>query len=326
MSIRIAFAGSFSAQLAEPVRSRLTGPCDVITDDEASIAARLRDVDVLVSMGFSRKMADAAPKLKLVQVPGAGLERIDRSALQAGLLLANVYGHEAGIAEYVLGAMIALTRSFVRLDRELRAGNWESQWVVGRPPPPLAHELAGKTMVVLGLGHIGMAVAHRAAAFDMRVLAVRRDLAAAKPDSVARVVGLGRMDEVLTEADFVVVTLPVTDATSNVFTAERFARMKPTAYLINVARGEIVNEDALYDALASNRIAGAAIDVWYQYPKTAEATLPATRPFHKLDNVLMTPHVSGWTDGMLDARAAFIAENIERVFRGELPLNAIDPL
>ena len=99
--------------------------------------------------------------------------------------------------------------------------------------------------------------------------------------------------------------------------------MKSTVFLINVSRAEIVEEDALYEALAQRSIAGAALDVWYRYPREAVRTAPATRPFHELPNVLMTPHVSGWTDGMLEARAKLIAENIRRVANGETPLNLV---
>jgi len=99
--------------------------------------------------------------------------------------------------------------------------------------------------------------------------------------------------------------------------------MKPSAHLINVARAEIVDERALYDALASGRLAGAALDVWYRYPTSAGSFAPANAPFHELSNVIMTPHVSGWTEGMLEARAGVIAENIARTARGEKPVNAI---
>ena len=99
--------------------------------------------------------------------------------------------------------------------------------------------------------------------------------------------------------------------------------MKPSAFLINVARAEIVDEDALYEALAERSIAGAALDVWYRYPREPGRAAPAKRPFHGLANVLMTPHVAGWTDGTLDARAKLIAENIRRVACGETPLNLI---
>ena len=99
--------------------------------------------------------------------------------------------------------------------------------------------------------------------------------------------------------------------------------MKPGAFLVNVARAEIVDEDALYDALSRRSIAGAALDVWYRYPREAGLAAPAARPFHELPNVLMTPHVSGWTEGMLDARAKLIAENIRRIAARERPLNLI---
>jgi len=99
--------------------------------------------------------------------------------------------------------------------------------------------------------------------------------------------------------------------------------MKSTAVLINVARGEVVDEDALYDALHQGVIAGAALDVWYRYPAGDGPTYPGHRPFHTLPNVLMTPHVSGWTEGMMDSRAGVIAENIHRIARGEAPVNLI---
>ena len=156
-------------RLVEPVRKRLTIPCEIVSGDEAGIVDQLGTVDVLVSMAFTKEMAAAGSRLRLVQVPGAGLDRIDRSALRAGLALANAYGHETGIAEYVIGAMIALTRSFQRLDRKLKAGEWESQWSVGTLAPPLWPELAGKTLGILGFGHIGEALARRAHAFDMEL-------------------------------------------------------------------------------------------------------------------------------------------------------------
>src|SRR5712692_2699081 len=133
--LQVAFAGTFSATLEPTVRARLEMPCDVIVADETGIVSQLSDVDVLITLAFTREMGTAAKRLKLVQVPGAGLDRIDRGALPAGVFLANVYGHEIGIAEYVLGAMLALTRGFARLDAALRQGAWESQWAVGSSPP-----------------------------------------------------------------------------------------------------------------------------------------------------------------------------------------------
>jgi phosphoglycerate dehydrogenase-like enzyme len=309
-------------RLIEPVRARLTIPCEIVSGDETGILDRLGDADVLVSMAFTKELAAAGRRLRLVQVPGAGLDRIDRTQLRAGLALANAFGHEAGIAEYVMGTMIALTRNFERLDRKMRAGEWESQWSIGTPAPPLWGELAGKTLGILGFGHIGEALARRALAFDMKVAAVRRH-AQAGASGLMFVGGPERLDELLGLSDHLAITLSLSPETRGLIDARRLSLMKRGAYLINVARAEIVDEQALYSALAGGRLAGAALDVWYRYPSSAGSTAPATAPFHDLSNVIMTPHVSGWTEGMIEARAKVIAENIARTARGEAPLNAI---
>jgi len=317
--MKAAFAGSFAACMIEPVRARLLIPCELVAADETDILTHLPDTDVLVSMGFSVQMASVAPKLRLVQVPGAGLDRIDRTAIRPGLWLANAYGHETGIAEYILGAMIALTRSFARLDANLRRGLWDSQWAVGTEAPPLWPELAGKTLGILGFGRIGQAVARRAAAFDMRVRAVRSKAQTEVPAGVDFVGGPDRIDDVLRSADYLAVTLSLSPDTRGLMTETHLRLMKPGAFLINVARAEIFDETALYEALASRRLGGAALDVWYRYPSAPGPAAPANLPFGELDNVIMTPHVSGWTAGMLDARAQVIAENIARIARGTKP-------
>jgi phosphoglycerate dehydrogenase-like enzyme len=321
--LQVAFAGTFSASLEPSVRARLRTRCDVVFGDEAGIVSRLADVDVLVTLVFNREMAAVAKRLKLVQVPGAGLDRIDRAAVPPTAALANAYGHEVGIAEYVIGAMLAFTRSFGRIDASLRRGAWESQWAVGSAAPPAWPELAGKTLGILGYGRIGQALARRARAFDMEVCAMRRDVASSQGDELALLGGPEALDDVLRRADYLAVTLSLNEQTRGLLRERELALLKPGAVLINVARAEIIDEDALYHALQERRIAGAALDVWYRYPKEAGATFPARQPFHELPNVLMTPHVSGWTVGMLEARAKLIAENIERTARGEPPLNLI---
>lgn len=321
--MKIAFVGSFAAQLAGAVRQRLTVPAEVVIGDEPDILAELADAEVIVSMAVSRTMAEAASRLRLVQVPGAGLDRIDRGALRASVLVANTYGHETGIAEYIIGAMLAMTRSFVRLDAALRQGRWESQWAVDQPAPPLWSELSGKTLGILGYGHIGAALAVRARAFGMQVRAIRRRVPAAPLDEGVRLDGPQAIDDLLRESDHVVVTVPLTDETRNLLDGRRLSLMKPGAYLVNVARAEVIDEAALYQALAAGRMAGAALDVWYRYPRAAGPMLPSTEPFHTLDNVLLTPHISGWTEGMVRARSELIAGNIERLMRGEALLNRV---
>ncbi|MBI3107062.1 MAG: hypothetical protein HYY95_16095 [Candidatus Rokubacteria bacterium] len=320
----IGFAGTFSASLEEAVRARLDMPCHVIVADEVGIVSRLSEVDVLVTLAFTREMGEAARRLKLVQVPGAGVDRIDRSALPAGTWLANAYGHEVGIAEYVVGAMVALSRGFSRLDARLRRGEWESQWAPGSPPAPWP-ELAGKTLGILGYGRIGRAVARRARAFDMAVWAIRRDATQPVAPALDFLGDPDALDAVLRRADYLVITLSLTQATRGLLGERELGLMKANAVLVTVARAEIVDEKALHRALAQRTIAGAALDVWYRYPAGAGPTFPGRRAFHDLPNVLMTPHVAGWTEGMVEARATLIAENIRRAAQGEPPLNLIPP-
>jgi phosphoglycerate dehydrogenase-like enzyme len=321
--MRISLVGSFAASLEPQLRRHLTMPCDLVTWSEAEVGPLLGDIDVLVTMALTAEMGRNATRLKLLQVPGAGLDRIDLSALPAGASLANVYGHETGIAEYVIGAMLALSRDFARLDAALRRHEWHSQWAVGTAIPAPWPELAGKTLGILGYGHIGQAIARRARAFEMRVEVIRREARLGSNDLVDFCGGPECLDEVLSRVDFVVIAMPATAQTIGAIGARQLKLLKPTAFLVNVARAQIVDEAALYEALARRSIAGAALDVWYHYPCEAGATAPASLPFHELSNVLMTPHVSGWTDGMLDARARLIAENIRRVATGEPLLNLV---
>lgn len=321
--MRVAFCGALPAAFADPVRARLAVPCEFIVADQTTLMPRLAEVDVLVTLVFTAAMGARAGRLRLVQVPGAGLDNIDASALPPGAALANAYGHETGIAEYVIGAMLALNRGFARLDAALRAGVWESHWAVGPQPARLWQELAGKTLGILGYGHIGQAVARRARAFDMNVRAIRRNADRCSGREFARVEGSEMLGELLASSDFLVVTLPLTPETRGLLGAREFGAMKPTAILVNVARGEILDEDALFTALAERRISAAALDVWYRYPTSPEPTLPSRRAFHQLPNVLMTPHVAGATGGTVATRAKLIAENIDRIARGALPLNLV---
>lgn len=321
--LKIAFVGALASSFADRVRARLAEPCDIALTDEKNVVSLMPSVDVLVTLVFTEAMGAAGTRLKLVQVPGAGLDRITRSALPPGAALANAYGHETGIAEYIVGAMLALNRSFGRIDPALRTGRWESQWTPGVPPPPAWPELAGRTIGILGYGRIGQAVAKRARAFDMTVCAIRRAVGESAEDDLELLGGLEILDEVLQRADHLAVTLPLTAETRGLLGRRQLSLLRAGAVLVNVSRGDVIDEDALYEALAERRIGGAALDVWYRYPTGPEPTLPAHRSFHELDNVLMTPHVSGWTDGMLEARATVIAENVRRVAGGEPPVNRV---
>jgi phosphoglycerate dehydrogenase-like enzyme len=304
----------FHQALTAPMTKRIAA-----TRRDEDIAPLLADADVLVSASFTRGMAAAATRLRLIQTPGAGTDLIDFDAVPAGTTVCNVYGHERGMAEYVVMTMAALNRDLLGMNQRLRTGDWRDHFAGPQ------RELRGRILAVLGLGRIGREVARAGSFFGMRVAAVTRspDPARAREVGVQHVVGPDELPALLGEADFVVVAVPLSPATRGLIGRRELAAMKASAYLINIARGDVVDEAALYEALASRAIAGAAIDVWYQYPAANETRLPSRLPFHELDNVLMTPHVSGATDRTFAYRWRFINDNISRLAAGEPLQNVV---
>nr|MBA3414504.1 phosphoglycerate dehydrogenase [Chloroflexia bacterium] len=233
----------------------------------------------------------------------------------------NVYGHEAAIAEYVFMAILALNRDLLNMDARFRQADWSDRTGGAQ------REIRGQTLGVVGLGRIGAEVARIGRAFGMRVSAVTRtpraDQAAAL--GLADLGGMADLPRLLAEADFVVLAVPLEPSTTGLVGAAELAAMKPTASLVNVARGEVVAEAALYEALRDGVIAGAAIDTWYRYPEAAEPLRPSAFPFHELPNAIVTPHIAGWTEGTFRHRWETIGENLRRLGTGEPFLNVVWP-
>jgi len=215
--------GGFAACFVEPVRARVVTPCELLTGDERELLARLGDVEVVVTLAFTPAMGAAASRVRLVQVPGAGVDRIDRGALPPGAMVANAYGHERGIAEYVLGAMLAWNHRFVSVDAHLRRGRWDAAWSQDAPPPPFVPELGGKTLGILGYGRIGQAVARRARAFDMAVHAIRREPRGTSAEGLASLAGPDGLPALLDAADYLAITLALTPETRGMIGARELA-------------------------------------------------------------------------------------------------------
>ena len=292
--------------------------------DTSGLCSALGDAAALVATGWRAEWSAAAAGLRLIQAPGAGVDAYDIRALPPGCALCNVYEHATPIAEYLLGAMVALTARLCRRDRLLRTGFWEG--TARREGEPHG-ELAGRTLGLLGYGTIGREVARRAAAFDMKVCAVRATPSSSSPKPpLTWVGGPDRLRELLNTSDYLVICCPLTPQTRGLLDAERLSWLKPGAYLLNVARAEIVAEQPLYGELKSGRLAGAALDVWYRYPLNSEdRLLPAHAPFHELDNVLMTPHLSAWTHAMIERRWSKIAANLDALVENHPLQNIVAP-
>jgi phosphoglycerate dehydrogenase-like enzyme len=307
--------GAFRRAITTPVEFV---PAPTLRDED--VAPLLHGADVFLSKAFTPGMTAAADSLRLIHTPGAGTDWIDFAAVPGHVSVCNVFGHEVSIAEYVFMAVLALNRDLRNMDARFRAGDWSDR--KSRPP---GTEIRGQTLLVLGLGHIGAEVARVGKAFGMRVIGVTRN---AGPE---RAIAAGvdecrsydQLLDVLPEADFVVVAVPLDAGTTGLMSERELAAMKPSAFLINVARGEVVAEEPLFAALRDRRIGGAAIDVWYRYPEGAETVRPSAFPFHELDNMLMTPHIAGWTRETFQHRWAAIDENLRRLSAGEPLLNVV---
>jgi phosphoglycerate dehydrogenase-like enzyme len=253
-------------------------------------------------------------------VPGAGYDQVDLAALPVGTVVCNCFGHEQAIAEYVMAALLARHVPLADADRRLRQADW-SYWAGAADR--VHDEMAGKTIGLLGYGHIGKAIASRAKAFEMRVHAANRSPVSASPP-VDRYYPLNELRDFWGSAEFFVISVPLTADTTGIVDAAAFAAMPPTAVVLNVGRGPTIDERALYDALKSGQIAGAVIDTWYNYPSPGQANPhPSSLPFHELANVVMTPHMSGWTSGTIRRRQQTMADNIRRRAEGRPCVNVV---
>jgi phosphoglycerate dehydrogenase-like enzyme len=301
---------------------KMIAPVHTIVDASDALSApgeaeQFASADVIVGIKLDASMP-RPQKLRLYQAPAAGTDAIDVSLLPASSALCNCHGHEDAIAEYVFAALLARHVPLTQADADLRRGQWT--YFAGRPNA-LRTELCRQTIGLLGFGHIAKAIALRAKAFGMRVHAANRSAVASA--HVDRAYALPELHGFMADCDVIVVTLPLTQETQGLVDAAALKAMRPSAWLVNVGRGPVIDEQALYDALRSKRLGGAVIDTWYQYPtSTQPECAPSKLDFGALDNVVMTPHMSGWTSGTVLRRQQTMADNIDRLATGR-PLQNI---
>jgi len=260
-----------------------------------------------------KKVFAMCSNLRWVHSRSVGLERtLFPELIESAVPLTNGAGvFSASLGEFTLGAILYFAKDFRRMIRNQMAGVWEAfdvEWA------------SGKTVGIIGYGDIGRAIAERVRAMGMNVLAVRRHALPSKTTDplVAETYPPERRLEMIARCDYVVAAAPLTSETRGMIGKAEFAAMKPTAVVINVGRGPVINEEAMIDALSSGQIKGAALDVFDHEP------LPAGHPFCKLENVLLSPHCADHTPDWLDNAMKFFIEQYGRFRRGEALLNVVD--
>jgi lactate dehydrogenase-like 2-hydroxyacid dehydrogenase len=308
------FPPVFTGTVAER-QLRALGDVTVYTergaDRESELIRRIADADVVVNIRaharISAAVLEACDRLRLISVWGTGTDHIDLVACRArGVTVTNTPGVNAhAVAEHTMALMLAVTRRIPEMDAGVRAGQWPRGTLV---------QLEGKTLGILGLGAVGRRVAMLAAPFGMRLLASTHG------DDAGRAAALGArhvpIETLLRESDIVSLHLRLSGETMGYVSRERLALMKATAFLINTARGGLVDRDALVDALRNGRLAGAGLDVFHEEPARADD------PLLSLPNAVLTPHNAGTTPEVVDVGLRRAVENIAAYLRGA-PTNVV---
>jgi phosphoglycerate dehydrogenase-like enzyme len=300
-------------QMAARFAARGTGIAHFQVWKPEEMAQRVPEADVVVvSMMWKNDMLPAAKRLRFIQSISAGIDQYDREKLKShGVRLANAAGvNAAAVSEHAMALILALKRH-IHTGRDNQARKFWRGMI--SDIPAREDELGGKTLLIVGLGKIGDRLAKLAKAFDLKVVATRRDPrhGAGAADAIH---ADDKLHELLPSADIVALTCPLTPQTTNLIDAKALALMRPTAHLINVARGRVVDEDALVRALQEKRIAAAGLDV------TREEPLPAASPLWEMPNVIVTPHTAGETQRYEDGVIDLLVENLDRLWRGETAL------
>jgi len=302
---------------------------------QSLLLPQLADAEVIVN-GFGnidKTIIDGCPNLQLIQQTGIGIDNVDVSyCTSKSILVANVpLANAVSVAEHTLFLILYLAKNI----KEKSIDNNNSQQrsssdllLERRISNTLGSEIQGKTLVIIGLGATGLEVAKRAKSFGMNVVAVTKSPFLKKPGGVDKayyVDSLGGseiLSESLSRADYVSLHTPLTEETKNMIGAKELALMRKSAYLINVARAAIVDKEALFTALSTNKISGAAFDVsWEEEPSPSD---PKDK-LAKLPNFIFTPHIAGWTTESVDTIARIIATNLERFAQAQIPLTIVNP-
>jgi len=299
----------------------------IIAEEETknSIKKYLSEVEVVIGGNLKQEDLSQAKRLKLFQIPFAGIDKLDFNLYKKfpDIYVCNIHANKTAVSEHAFALLLALAKNVINYDRDLRLGKWHG---FSTKEPTI--QLQGKSLGIIGLGSIGWEIAKKAKSFGMKIYALKRRIEEKDLEKRKILEFLGEEEDlhkVIKKADFIILALPLTSRTKGLIGEKELELMKGK-YLINIARGAIISEEALFKALKKGDLAGAAIDAWYQYPTSKEREmLPSKYNFHKLDNVVMTPHTAGYSDRALEENIKSIFDNIVKIYRGEEPENRIDP-
>ncbi|HMF90092.1 MAG TPA: D-2-hydroxyacid dehydrogenase [Candidatus Angelobacter sp.] len=281
------------------------------------VPEEIQDTDIFIGWSLRPEQFNAAKKLKWIHSPAAAVHQLMfPEVIKSNVRVTNSSPvHGPVVAEHAIAVLLALAKRLPQAMQYQAKRVWAQDKLWNEHPRP--REVEGATVAVIGVGGIGSEFIRRAKALGMKTVAVRQNPGKGTAGA-DEVYSTSQLDQVLARADYVLLSAPVTPATTTLINASRLAKMKPDAYLINVGRGTLVDETALIEALKARRIAGAALDVFEEEP------LPEGSPFWSLSNVLITPHTAGVTEGLWERHYRLIAENLRRFCDGQPLKSEVD--
>lgn len=305
------------ASMSEAVRRRWPEMRVVHLPNYDRLEAELPDTQIFVGYSIRPKQLQWARQLKWIHSTAAGVAQLTYPELrESGITVTNASGvHSIPIAEHVIGMLLALARRFPDALRYQIKNRWAQQEIWDAKPHP--GELHGAVLLLIGFGEVGKEIARRAQTFGMKIQAVTRS-GRGESSLAEKIYPATELEAALAQADFVVVAAPETPETQNLIGARQFAVMKSTAFVVNVARGSLIDEAALAAALEQKKIAGAAIDV------AAEEPLPPESPLWRCDNIFITPHLAAASEHLWPRQTDLLLQNLELWFAGKELQNKVD--
>jgi len=318
----LALVGEGVTRRADWLRSQIDPKWEISVSGGEGNTKTIRNATAAIGMPRAIEWRNEIPSLRLLQLPGAGLDGLSAMDVPDGCVVCNVYRHEASVAEYVFSSLFYLTSKWIEhASSRLKAGAWVFFDRVGGESRP---SICGRRFGVVGFGHIARRCAEVAVSLDMEVSVYTRTIRSRSELERKGICFVSSVEELARTVDVFLVACPLTPQTVGLVNEEVLQCMHPHTIVINVARAQVVDEGALFDAVSAQKIGGAILDVWYRYPTSGSDNLTGSEfPFHLLDNVVVTPHLAANTEHMVRRRWEFMAGNVNNFVKGRALENVV---
>lgn len=329
MEIKVLVTRKFFDKDIQYIKSKLCNDCKLIIPNDYSLESLIsysQDIDIFLGSFISKELCLSAPKLKFIQIPWTGVDNLNFDLIRdIGITVCNSHSNSYAVAEHAIALMMDVAKMIAYHDQLLRKGLWNRPLPdMNNPVSPFSRRISGKNVGIIGYGHIGKKIQRLLSGYECKFFIIDSLYNISSQDDAMNYYSIDDTYKVLPLVDFLFISIPLTNSTKGLISKEYFGRMKPNSILINISRGEVINEDDLYFALKNKMIGGAGIDTWYNYPKNPEdVCFPSLKnAFHELDNIVLSPHRSGMIADELPHLDDAI-ENLNRATKGLPPLNII---